>query len=59
MKHDLLGNCVDDAAYSRFDDICPDHDEPRGDCSVCGPCDACEAFDVDYEALYEYEDTEG
>lgn len=55
MKHDLLGNCVDDAAYSRFEDICPDHDEPRGDCSVCGPCGACEDAEAD-DDVYEPED---
>lgn len=49
-EHNLKGNCWDDRV-SRFqdgqlkgelNDVCGDHDEPRGDCSVCPDCSACE-----------------
>jgi hypothetical protein len=41
-KHNLKGNCVSAEAYSKFEDVCPEHDEPRGECSACPECPACE-----------------
>jgi len=43
LSHNEQGNCVSAEAYEKFDDVCPDHDEPRGDCNECQPCRACEA----------------
>lgn len=40
-EHDLRGNCTSDQAYTEHEDACPDHDEPRGQCSGCGDCQAC------------------
>jgi hypothetical protein len=46
-EHNLKGNCWDnDVVYDTPDgemnDICDEHDEPRGDCSECPTCKACE-----------------
>lgn len=43
MKHDLKGNCVSADAIARYEDVCPYHDEPRGECSECPECPACTA----------------
>jgi hypothetical protein len=44
-KHNLKGNCISDEAYRLHEDVCPKHDEPRGECSECPKCEACEAGD--------------
>jgi|GEM_PF-4956454 hypothetical protein len=36
------GNCSCAACYDRHEDVCPQHDEPRGDCSVCPRCLVCD-----------------
>lgn len=41
IMHDQKGNCGSRAAYQRFEDVCPDHDEPRGECRECPQCPAC------------------
>lgn len=40
-RHTHNGNCQCDACYLDREDVCPLHDEPRGECSECGPCMAC------------------
>ena len=40
--HLHAGNCSCDACYERHEDVCPKHDEPRGECSVCERCVACD-----------------
>lgn len=40
--HNLKGNCLSEDARARYEDICPYHDEPRGECSVCPECPECE-----------------
>jgi hypothetical protein len=49
VKHSLKGNCWTPSAIydcrrcgSDFCDVCHKHDEPRGLCSVCPPCKACD-----------------
>ena len=39
VKHVKGGNCW---AGVRGGDVCPLHDEPRGECSVCARCPACD-----------------
>lgn len=44
MEHNLQGNCWNKEvvyADSDMNDICDDHDEPRGDCSLCPDCPMC------------------
>lgn len=41
-EHNLKGNCVSAEAYTKFEGFCPDHDELRGECSVCPECPECE-----------------
>lgn len=44
MKHNLNGNCWDNEivyADNEMNDICDEHDEPRGDCSECPDCPKC------------------
>lgn len=47
-EHTLTGNCWADPYRCRFCgdgnlcDVCHDHDEPRGACSECPPCEACD-----------------
>ena len=47
MKHNFKGNCWDKSvAYDKdgiLNDVCGEHDEPRGDCSECPDCAECEA----------------
>lgn len=43
-KHNLLGNCWDNEvvyADGYMNDICTEHDEPRGECSECPDCPQC------------------
>lgn len=43
-KHNLLGNCWDKEivyADDEMNDICDDHDQPRGECSECPDCPQC------------------
>lgn len=40
LKHARGGNCW---VGVRDGDVCPLHDEPRGDCSACSRCPACDA----------------
>ena len=45
-KHTRSGNCWHrSVAFKNGDliDVCPYHDEPRGDCSQCPGCSVCEA----------------
>jgi hypothetical protein len=42
-EHNLKGNCISDEAYRLHEDVCPKHDEPRGECSECQECEVCEA----------------
>jgi hypothetical protein len=47
-NHNLLGNCSKRIFECRvcgtgnLCDVCHLHDEPRGDCSQCNPCLACQ-----------------
>jgi len=47
--HSLSGNCwaspvpcIDGCQRGAVCDVCHKHDEPRGECSECGPCKVCE-----------------
>ena len=40
-EHNIKGNCTSPEAIKMYEDVCPDHDEPRGDCSECTECLAC------------------
>lgn len=40
VKHAKGGNCW---AGVRGGDVCPLHDEPRGECSACQRCPACDS----------------
>ena len=45
-RHTRSGNCSHKSVLWRdgeLQDACPDHDEPRGECSECPRCDACDA----------------
>lgn len=37
--HRHNGNCWE--GFGPEEDVCTDHEEPRGECSVCEPCAAC------------------
>lgn len=44
-RHTKTGNCSHPSVLWRGDelqDACPDHDEPRGECSECPRCEPCD-----------------
>jgi hypothetical protein len=51
IEHNHKGNCWD-APYeckrcgNELCDVCHEHDEPRGECSVCTHCPACRAEEL-------------
>jgi hypothetical protein len=47
-EHTLTGNCWDArVAYNErgLNDVCNEHDIPRGDCDICDDCEACHELD--------------
>ena len=52
MEHNCKGNCWDvsficpECPDDESCDVCHEHDEPRGSCSVCPKCDMCERIDA-------------
>ena len=42
--HLHAGNCSCESCYEKHEDVCPKHDEPRGECSVCPPCVRCDTL---------------
>lgn len=46
--HNHLGNCWEDSrsclecGCENLCDTCHEHDQPRGECVECQPCDACD-----------------
>jgi hypothetical protein len=51
ILHTKTGNCWKRAEKCRrcgagnTCDVCHEHDEPRGECLTCPPCEACEMDD--------------
>ena len=44
LEHTRTGNCFDEVTDSVLDDVCIEHEEPRGSCDVCPPCLKCNAL---------------
>jgi hypothetical protein len=40
--HNYRGNCWEIHGKASMNDICPDHDEPRGMCHECPRCKVCD-----------------
>ena len=43
MKHVHAGNCWCPTCWREYEDVCVEHEEPRGDCDRCPKCPACGA----------------
>jgi hypothetical protein len=46
FKHRSGGNCWEGIASPQDEDVCLRHDEPRGDCSICPRCPACDNLNL-------------